>query len=353
MSRSNIGSKQIKVLVVDDSAFIRVLLTEVLDSDDDIRVVASASDPIDARAKIKKYNPDVITLDIEMPKMDGLTFLKKIMRLRPMPVVMFSTLTQKGADITFEALKVGAVDFVPKPTKDIKNNLASLSSELIEKVKCAAISNIAVREDTPEIGVKPISLEQTSANIDLIAIGASTGGTEAIMSVIKRLPTNCPPIVMAQHIPDVFSTSFARRLNEEVALEATEVRETTVLKSGHAYLAPGHMHMMIKKRSGQLWALMDDGPPVNRHKPAVDVLFNSIADIEGVNCFAAILTGMGRDGAEGLLKLKETGAYTIAQDERSSVVWGMPGAAVSLDAAAAIVPLKDIAMHLVERLRVK
>lgn len=350
MNAINTTSYPIKVLVVDDSAFIRVLLTEVLDSDDDIRVIASASDPLDAREKIKKYNPDVITLDVEMPKMDGLTFLRKIMRLRPMPVVMFSTLTQKGADITFEALRIGAVDFVPKPTKDIKNNLDSLREELIEKVKCAAISNIGIKDTSLRGEKSPISMGESAKDVDLIAMGASTGGTEAILSVIRRMPTNCPPIVLAQHIPDVFSTSFANRLDSEVALKAQEVRETTVLQSGHAYLAPGHKHMMIKKRSGQLWAVMDDGPPVNRHKPSVDVLFNSITQIDNIKCLAALLTGMGRDGAEGLLNLKEFGAYTIAQDERSSVVWGMPGAAVELDAASAVVSLNDIPMYLAKRL---
>ncbi|TQV75641.1 chemotaxis response regulator protein-glutamate methylesterase [Aliikangiella marina] len=340
----------IKVLVVDDSAFIRVLLTEILDSDPDISVVASASDPIDARSKIKKYNPDVITLDIEMPKMDGLTFLRKIMRLRPMPVVMFSTLTQKGADITFEALKIGAVDFVPKPAVDIKNNLDSLRSELIEKVKCAAVSNIGIKDSTAHQSTSPIDLPESSKKVDLIAIGASTGGTEAILAVIRRMPTNCPPIVMAQHIPDVFSTSFAKRLNEEVALHAKEVRDSTVLEPGNAYLAPGHMHMVVKKRGGQLWVKMDDSPPVNRHKPSVDMLFKSISQIDGVNCLAAILTGMGKDGAEGLLELKQKGAFTIAQDERTSVVWGMPGAAVGMGAVKAVLPLQEIAPNLVKRL---
>lgn len=341
------SQNQIKVLIVDDSAFIRVLLTQILDSDEQIKVVATAEDPFDAREKIKKYNPDVITLDIEMPKMDGLTFLNNIMRLRPMPVIMVSTLTQAGADITIQALNAGAFDFVGKPSSEVKEKLMSLADELIDKVKVAAKCNTAALEKGLVKSKNELHLEKDNHLVDLIAIGASTGGTEAIKGVIMQLPTNLPPIVMTQHIPDVFSTSYSKRLNEEVRLTVTEVRSPTKLEYGHAYLAPGHMHMKVKKKGSDLWAYLADEEPVNRHKPAVDVLFDSVAETVGNRCIAALLTGMGQDGAKGLLNLKNHGAMTVVQDEESSVVWGMPGAAVKLGAAQKVLGLNKIAEFLV------
>lgn len=340
----------IKVIIVDDSAFIRVLLAQILENDSAIKVVATAEDPIDAREKIKKYDPDVITLDIEMPKMDGLTFLRNIMRLRPMPVVMISTLTQAGADITVDALNAGAVDFVAKPSVEVKDNLNSLAEEIIEKVKVAARCNLRAIEQVGSSSEQKLDYEGQSKNINMIAIGASTGGTEAILSVLGRLPNNLPPIVITQHIPDVFSTSFAKRLNRESSLEVLEVRSPQKIQVGHAYLAPGHQHMLVEKRGSELWAVLDDGEKVNRHKPAVDVLFNSIAKVIGAKTLAVLLTGMGQDGAGGLLELKKKGAKTIAQDEASSVVWGMPGAAVRLGAAEEILSLKEIPDYLLKRL---
>ena len=345
MKKKNI----IKVLIVDDSAFIRVLLAGILEKEESIQVVATAEDPYEAREKIKKYNPDVLTLDIEMPKMDGLTFLKNIMKLRPMPVIMVSTLTEAGADVTLQALKIGAVDFVPKPQMDVKNNLKNLADELIEKVMAAAICNTNALEHHEE-KTKTILTTKGTSSFDLIAVGASTGGTEAILSVVSCLPLEMPPVVLTQHIPDIFSTSYAKRLNEESLLKVIEVREAQALKKGHAYLAPGNQHMKVEQLNGALWATLNDGAPVNRHKPAVDVLFNSIAALNKVNCIAVLLTGMGRDGADGMLNLYKKGAMTIAQDESSSVVWGMPGAAVELSAAKEVLPLNKIPGYLVGRL---
>lgn len=340
-------NRQIKVLVVDDSAFIRVLLTQILDSDEEITVVATAEDPYEAREKIKKYKPDVLTLDVEMPKMDGLTFLKNIMRLHPMPVVMVSTLTQNGAEVTLKALNLGAFDFIGKPQNDVKDKLSELGGELIGKIKAAAKCDTATLEKNESRIVKKLKLEKNSSKVDIITIGASTGGTEAIQSIMTQLPTNLPPIVMAQHIPDIFSTSYAKRLNGEVDIQVIEVRKPERLKSGHAYLAPGHMHMKVKYRGSELWAYLTDDEPVNRHKPAVDVLFDSVCQAVDERCIAVLLTGMGQDGAKGLLRLRQAGALTIAQDEFSSVVWGMPGAAVKIEAAASILGLNEIPAYLI------
>jgi two-component system chemotaxis response regulator CheB len=344
------SSKQIKVLIVDDSAFIRVLLTQIFQSDDEISVVGTAEDPYDAREKIKKYSPDVITLDVEMPKMDGITFLKNLMRLRPMPVVMVSTLTQAGADITLQALGIGAFDFVAKPTSDVKESIKQLSQELIGKVKAAAKCNIHAVEKNIVSADSKLTVDNKKITTDLIAIGSSTGGTEALQAVLKPLPTNLPPIVMAQHIPDLFSSSYAKRLNREVSMKVMEVRGPQLLEPGNAYLAPGHMHMKIKQKDNELWGFLSDDEPVNRHKPAVDVLFNSIPEPLRKRCVAFILTGMGQDGAKGLLNLKQSGTKTFVQDEATSIVWGMPGAAYKLGAADDVLPLTDIPKYLISKL---
>jgi len=340
-------TSKIKVLIVDDSAFIRVLLTEILNSCEQIEVIATAENPLDAREKIKKHVPDVITLDVEMPEMDGITFLKNIMRLRPMPVIMVSTLTQAGADITIEALETGAFDFIAKPTTDVKSKLTELADELIEKVIAASGCNTLALEKSTSRGGKPLKASKVSGRFELITIGASTGGTEAIRDVITCLPDNLPPIVMAQHIPDTFSTSYAKRLNRESNMKVRELRSSTRLSPGYAYLAPGSHHLRIEKQSGELWGVLDDGDKVNRHKPSVEVLFNSIADLKISQSMGILLTGMGKDGAEGLKNLRNIGATTIAQDEASSVVWGMPGAAVAIGAAEKVLALNKIAEYIV------
>ncbi len=340
------SDKIIRVLVVDDSAFIRVLLTEILESCKNIQVVATAEDPIDARDKIKKYAPDVITLDVEMPKMDGITFLKNIMRLRPMPVIMVSTLTQTGADITLEALEFGAFDFIGKPSSDVKNRLTDLADDLINKVIAAANCNKLALEKRE---YKSTVSSDTVSNypFKLITIGASTGGTEAIREVIRQLPLGLPPIVMSQHIPATFSTSYAKRLNRESIINVREIQSSTRLESGYAYLAPGSHHLLVKKKDGHFWAVLDDGEKVNRHKPSVDVMFNSIVDLGVKDCLGIVLTGMGKDGAKGLKALKDIGATTFVQDEESSVVWGMPGASVKEGGVDRILPLGDIAQAIV------
>ncbi len=338
----------IKVLIVDDSAFVRLLLTEILERDSRIEVVATATDPFDAREKIKKYHPDVLTLDVEMPKMDGITFLKNLMRLRPMPVVMVSTLTKAGAEITLDALKVGAFDFVTKPTMDVKSQLSDSADELIEKVLAAAQCNTAALEARPgRVDIAALT-NRTDSRFDLITIGASTGGTEAIRQVITSLPLGLPPIVMAQHIPENFSTSYALRLDTESKMAVTEVQNDTQLLPGNAYLAPGNRHLKVELKNGTYWGVLDDGEKVNRHKPSVDVLFESIAQVCGKKTLAILLTGMGKDGARGLKRLHDCGASTVAQDEASSVVWGMPGSAVALGAAGDVLDINEIAHYIVD-----
>jgi len=341
------GNK-IKVLIVDDSALIRMLLTKALSESEDIEVVGAAEDPFVARDMIKKFNPDVLTLDIEMPKMDGLTFLKNLMRLRPIPVVMVSTLTKKGANVTLKALEYGAIDFVAKPDTDVRENLLAYSGILIDKVKAASKANVASSLSTViNTGTTIKQPSSSKTNIDIITIGASTGGTEAIKAVVTGLPTNLPPIVMAQHIPPVFSTSFAKRLNDASAITVLEPTERMELKPGHAYLAPGSDHMLVTRSGGKLFLNLECSEPVNRHRPSVDVLYNSVEKACGNKSIAILLTGMGADGAKGLKLLKDAGAHTIAQDEASSVVWGMPGAAVGLGGASEVLSLQKIPKRLV------
>lgn len=340
-------SNIIKVLIVDDSALIRMLLTKALSASPDIDVVGAAEDPFVAREMIKKYKPDVLTLDIEMPKMDGLTFLKNIMRLRPMPVVMISTLTKKGATVTLKALEYGAVDFVAKPDADIKENILAYGAILIDKVKAASKANVAGSQSITPVIKTSASKGKVASDIEIITIGASTGGTEAIKAVVTGLPTNLPPIVMAQHIPPVFSTSFAKRLNECSAVKVIEPTGKIELLPGHAYLAPGSDHMLVKRIGGKLFAFLECSEPVNRHRPSVDVLYKSVIKACGNKAIGVILTGMGADGAKGLKALKDIGCHTIAQDKESSVVWGMPGAAVALEGATEVMPLTRIPKRLV------
>jgi two-component system chemotaxis response regulator CheB len=348
-------TNKIKVLIVDDSALIRMLLTRALTQSSDIEVVGSAEDPIVAIEMIKKLNPDVLTLDIEMPKMDGLTFLKNIMRIRPMPVIMISALTKKGADITLKALEYGAFDIISKPDSDIRKNLMAYTDILVEKIKAANKSNVVkMHTDVLKAVVAPIpSTVSKPSQLEVITVGASTGGTEAIKNVIMSLPATLPPIVMAQHIPPIFSTSFAKRVNSCTPINVIEPTEITELKYGHAYLAPGDEHMKIFRRGGKLFLKIERTVEVNRHRPSVDVLFDSVEETCGKNSLAVILTGMGTDGAKGLKKLKDAGAHTIAQDEASSVVWGMPGAAVAMGAATEVLALSKISERIVALASIK
>ncbi len=344
----------IKVVVVDDSAVIRKLVTEILDSDPEIEVVGSAANAFIARDKIKALNPDVITLDVEMPKMDGITFLKNLMRLRPMPVVMLSTLTQKGADITLEALSVGALDFVFKPTGS-GEGLDKCAAELIEKVKTASKANVKHRVKSDLSFSKgsglnaKFSADRIRADLRLIALGASTGGTEAIREVLFRLPEYAPPIVIAQHIPKEFSGPFAKRMDSISAMEVKEAEDGDLIKPGHVYIAPGSHHLTIERYGpSRMRCRLDLNEPVNRHRPSVDVLFDSVAKEIGSDTLCVLLTGMGKDGAMGMKRMQQVGSQTIAQDETSSVVWGMPGEAVKLGAADYVCPLDKVAEQIMK-----
>jgi two-component system chemotaxis response regulator CheB len=338
----------IKVLIVDDSALIRGLLKEVLEQAQDIQVVGAAEDPYQARDLIKRLNPDVLTLDIEMPKMDGLSFLKNLMRLRPMPVVMISTLTQKGSPITLEALEIGAVDFIAKPTINVTENLQRYAHLLHQKVRTAAGARIRAFKELKVEDNSALATLQFKTN-SVLAIGASTGGTEAIKEVLVRMPENCPPIVITQHIPPVFSTSFAMRMDRTCKINVKEAEHGDKLQPGWAYIAPGDQHLSVVKKAGGLFCQLDSSELVNRHRPAVDVLFNSLVVACPKATVAALLTGMGSDGAQGLLALNQAGAYTIAQDELSSVVWGMPKAAVELNAANEVVRLDKVTAQMLKQ----
>jgi len=341
-------TRPVRVLVVDDSALVRTLVSELLGADPGIEVVGTASDPYIAREKIKRLSPDMLTLDVEMPRMDGLTFLRNLMRLRPMPVLMVSSLTEAGAAVTLDALALGAVDFVAKPRIDIARGLAGYGELLVEKVKLAArarVGRIATAEPRRE---GPIGYRTTER---LVAIGASTGGTEAIREVLEQMPADAPATVIVQHIPAAFSASFAERLDRHSRMTVLQAEDQQPLLPGHAYVAPGGRHLRVA-RSGARWICrLGDDEPVCRHRPSVDVLFESVAAHAGRNASAALLTGMGEDGAAGLLALRRAGAATVAQDEATSVVWGMPGAAVALDAAAEVVALGQVAARLLAPLR--
>ena len=339
---------RIKVLVVDDSALMRRLLVEFLTSDPQIEVVGSAPDPFVAREKIKQLNPDVLTLDVEMPRMDGLTFLENLMRLRPMPVVMVSSLTERGAEITLQALELGAVDFVTKPKIDLEAGIRQYADELIAKIKSA--SKARVRGiNTLHAAPKPSTTKRLFRTTEkLIAIGSSTGGTEAIKDVLMGMPADAPAIVIAQHIPAAFSGPFAQRMDRSCAMRVCEAQDGQQIVPGHVYIAPGDWHLRVVRDGARYVCRLDQSAPVNRHRPSVDVLMNSVAQNAGTNAVGAILTGMGDDGARGLLTMREAGCRTLVQDEASSVVWGMPGSAFKLGAAEQVLPLSRIAEALLE-----
>lgn len=350
----------IKVLIIDDSSVVRKALTRILDADPELQVVATATDPYDAREKIKQCDPDVLTLDVSMPRMDGITFLKNLMRLRPMPVVMVSSYTASGAQETFEALALGAFDYVTKPSGQ-EIDKEQYKAELIRKVKAAATANmstLAIDVNAPLVKKDVVAgmsmrdpLERAKVKSKLIAIGASTGGTEALKDVLAQMPAECPPIVISQHIPESFSLPFAKRLNESSAVQVKQAEDGDLIMPGHAYLAPGDDHLMIVREGTNLRCRLSKSPPVNRHRPSVDVMFDSVVNTMGKNAVGVLLTGMGNDGAQGLLNLLNAGAATIAQDEKTSVVWGMPGEAVKLGAAQQIEPLMRIPERIMQAVR--
>lgn len=349
---------KIRVLIVDDSAMVRRLLVEALSSDPEIEVVGTAPDPYVAKDKINLLKPDVMTLDVEMPRMHGLAFLKLLLEQRPMPVVMVSSLTENGADTTLQALALGAVDFVTKPKLDVTQGLEELVPELVAKVKAAAAVRVRRRDASlptpgmsslrPRTSMKPaVRLGKTTYKI--IALGASTGGTEALLDVLKRFPADCPGTLIVQHMPERFTSAYARRCNDAVALEVLEARDGDRVLPGRALLAPGNQHMRLVRQGAEYVVRLDQGAPVNRHRPAVDVLFDSVAEAAGANAVGALLTGMGDDGARGLLRMREAGAHTIAQDQETCVVFGMPREAIERGAAIEVLPLDAIAAAAIAR----
>ncbi|WP_448214260.1 protein-glutamate methylesterase/protein-glutamine glutaminase [Colwellia sp. MEBiC06753] len=338
---------KIKVLIVDDSSVIRSIIKEIVSSDPKFEVVGEAQDPFVAREKIKELNPDVLTLDVEMPKMDGITFLRNLMRLRPMPVVMLSTLTSKGADITLEALEIGAVDFIAKPSfEELLADRMAFKDLLIEKLNSAVDVDhksfqVSAAVDKPS-DTRTLAFTGCKRSNHLVAIGASTGGTEALKKVVQVLPSNCPPVVITLHIPPKFSERFAMRLDACSAASVHEAKHGQKIKAGNVYIAPGDKHLKVVPKGGSLFCNLDDSAPVNRHKPAVDVLFNSLESMAD-NVQAVLLTGMGQDGAQGMLTLKNNGARTLIQDKKSSLIWGMPGSAFAINAHTKAVSLLEVA----------
>ena len=352
-------NRKIKVLVIDDSALIRSVMKELVDREKDMECVGAAPDPLVAREMIKELNPDVLTLDVEMPKMDGIDFLERLMRLRPMPVLMVSTLTERGSDITFRALALGAVDFVSKPKMDIARGMEEYAIEITDKIRAAAQSHVrktptaaVIQEKFSADAILPSVAGRFSTTEKLLIIGASTGGTEAIKEVLIRLPADMPGILVTQHMPENFTKSFAERLDSLCKISVKEAAHNERILPGHAYIAPGHSHLLLKRSGANYMTELNQGPPVNRHRPSVDVLFRSAANVAGANAMGIILTGMGKDGAQGLLEMKQAGAHTIAQDEASCVVFGMPKEAIAIGGASEVQPLQNIARRTLEYLSV-
>lgn len=343
--------KKIRVLNVDDSALMRQVLAALLAKDPDIEVIGAAPDPFVAREKIKALNPDVLTLDVEMPKMDGITFLEKLMRGHPMPVVMVSSLTEAGCETTLRALELGAVDFITKPKIDLREGMEEVAQDLISKVKAAACANLKrqVSGDRPKPAVPTSSLARNGSQAmikttdTIIAIGSSTGGTEAVKDVLELLPPNTPPILITQHMPERFTKTWADRMNSLCRISVKEAEDGDSVLPGHALVAPGGYHMVLERSGARYTVRINQDPPVNRHRPSVDVTFASVARYAGANAVGVILTGMGGDGAKEMLTMKQAGAFTIAQDEASCVVFGMPKEAIKAGGVDKVLPLHEIA----------
>ena len=353
-----------RVVVVDDSALVRGLLAEIINRQTDMECVGAASDPIVAREMIRNLNPDVITLDVEMPRMDGIDFLSKLMRLRPMPVVMVSTLTERGAEVTLRALELGAVDFVAKPKIGVADGLRQLADDITEKVRTAARAHVrrlppaaapagtagagaagGVRQAAPVAALGRLSTEK------IIFIGASTGGTEATKALLMNLPADAPAVVITQHMPPGFTKSYAARLDGLCRICVKEATDGERILPGHAYIAPGGLHLTVERSGANYLARVHDGEPVNRHKPSVEVLFESAARVVGPNAIGVMLTGMGADGARAMKAMRDAGSHNYCQDEASCVVFGMPREAIAAGAAHEVLPLQRIAPALLERLR--
>jgi two-component system, chemotaxis family, protein-glutamate methylesterase/glutaminase len=350
-------NSKIKVLVIDDSALIRGVMKEIINRENDMECVGAAPDPLVAREMIKALNPDVLTLDVEMPRMDGLDFLERLMRLRPMPVLMISTLTEGGSDITFRALELGAVDFFYKPKLDIARGMEEYAIEITDKIRAAAQARVrktliapSMQEKFSADAILPSAAGRFSSTEKLIVIGASTGGTEAIKEVLTNLPADAPGVLVAQHMPEHFTKSFADRLNSLCKISVKEAEHNERILPGYAYIAPGHSHLLLKRSGARYIVELNQGPLVNRHRPSVDVLFRSAANVAGANALGIILTGMGKDGVQGLLEMKQAGSHTIAQDEASCVVFGMPKEAIAAGGVREVLPLQSIAHRTMEYL---
>ena len=353
---------KIRVIVVDDSALVRSLLAEIINRQPDMECIGTANDPLIAREMIRELNPDVITLDVEMPRMDGIDFLGRLMRLRPMPVLMISTLTERGAEVTLRALELGAIDFVAKPRVGVANGLQELASQIVDKIRVAAVAQVRRLAVVPH-GVAASAAKTAAPRIPMtgllgrvstekiIAIGASTGGTEAIREVLTHLPADCPAIVITQHMPPGFTTSFAARLDSLCQMTVKEAEHGERLLPGHAYIAPGGKHFSITRSGANYVAVVDDALPVNRHKPSVEVLFKSVAAHAGRNACGIMLTGMGADGAVAMREMRNAGSYNLVQDEASCIVFGMPREAIAHGAADEVLPLTHIAPALLGKLR--
>ena len=361
-------SKKIRVIVVDDSALVRSLLAEIINRQSDMECIGTANDPLIAREMIRELNPDVITLDVEMPRMDGIDFLGRLMRLRPMPVVMISTLTERGAEVTMKALELGAVDFVSKPRVGLANGLNELATQIVDKIRVAAVAQVRraprvpapVRTAAGAANAAASSAAPASPSMSLLGrwsteklifIGASTGGTEAIKEILVNLPADCPAIAITQHMPPGFTTSFAARLNSLSQITVKEASHGERILPGHAYIAPGGKQFHISRSGANYVAVVDDGPAVNRHKPSVEVLFKSGAALVGRNAYGIMLTGMGNDGAAAMREMKDAGSYNYVQDEASCIVFGMPREAIAHGAADEVLPLTQIAPALIAKLR--
>ncbi|GAB2894343.1 chemotaxis response regulator protein-glutamate methylesterase [Uliginosibacterium flavum] len=341
----------IKVLIVDDSALVRQILSTIIARESDLEVVGTAVDPIVAREMIKALNPDVLTLDIEMPRMDGLEFLEKLMRLRPMPVVMISSLTERGADATLRALELGAVDFVTKPKLGVAEGLDEYAQEIVAKIRTAASSRI-LRKSPPRAPlVVPSGIK--GAGEKLILLGASTGGTEAIKEFLLDMPPTCPPILIVQHMPPGFTASFAKRLDGLCRVTVKEAVDGERVLPGHVYIAPGGKHMVLKRSGAFYQTAINDDAPLSLHRPSVDKLFLSAVPNVGANTVAVLMTGMGKDGAQGMLALRQAKVYTVTQSEASCVVYGMPREAVQIGASDSVVDLPDIAAHVLAKFGVR
>ena len=366
---------KIRVVVVDDSALVRSMLTEIINRQPDMECIGAASDPIVAREMIRNLNPDVITLDVEMPRMDGIDFLSKLMRLRPMPVVMVSTLTERGAEVTLKALELGAIDFVAKPKIGVADGLRQLAHDITDKVRIASKARISRLPPTtsaaasaaahpahapsaePRSATAPRPAAPTGSPLGrlstekILFIGASTGGTEATKEVLTSLPADFPAVMITQHMPPGFTRSYAARLDGLCRIRVKEATDGERVLPGHAYIAPGGLHLSVERSGANYIARVQDGEPVNRHKPSVEVLFKSAARVAGPNAIGVMLTGMGADGARAMREMRDAGAYCVAQDEASCVVFGMPREAIAAGAVQEVMPLLKIGPHVVEHLR--